>query len=497
MVAVVGGCAMAGGAIAQTALTNMSFAKVQKEVVESRQNLASVQDLSSVFKTVSKAVEPSVVSIQTRSVVPTAGGPPAGGLERFFGPNGMPDQSPGMAMGTGSGVILEVSGDGGYILTNNHVVANANSVEVTLSDGRVISDAKVVGTDPRTDLAVVRIKADRLIAAGWGESSTLEKGDWVLAFGSPFGYVGSMTAGIVSALNRQVGILGEMGYEDFIQVDAAINPGNSGGPLVNTRGEVVGINTAIASRTGSFNGLGFAVPSRLAKPVFEKLKSDGRVMRGFLGVGIADVRSPDEETKQMVEATGFKGDNGVLVSRVSSDAPAAGKLEPGDIVTEISGKTVKNMAELREIIAATKPGTSVKMKVFRDGKDAQVDVTVGEQPDELASVRPTSGQPQRGEQRTPSEFVQGLTMQSLNDDLKARTGVEGLEAGAVITQVVPRSAAAQAGLRPGDVITRINGKNVTSATDAAEILREAEAGKGVRLSVTNREGSRFVMITQK
>jgi serine protease Do len=486
VLAVIGSGAAIGGGLTQAWISNANFARAQQVVSEAKQNLATVQDLSNVFKTVSKAVEPSVVSIQTRSAVPTSGMP------QFFG---IPDGQGPMAMGTGSGVILEVTGDGAFVLTNNHVVANANSLEVTLYDGRVISDAKVIGTDPRTDLAVVKIRADKLIAASWGDSRSLEKGDWVLAFGSPFGYVGSMTAGIVSALNRQVGILGEFGYEEFIQVDAAINPGNSGGPLVNTRGEVIGINTAIASRTGAFNGLGFAVPSRLARPVFESLKSDGRVQRGYLGVGIADVRSNDDVTRQRVEATGFKGESGVFVDRVGSDTPAAGILEPGDIVTQIDGKPVATMNELRERIALTKPGTEVKFKVFREGKDIEVAIKVGEQPDESAVARATGGP--RGEPRRPSEFVQGLTMQSLSPDLVERLGVSGVDEGAAITQVAPGSAAFQAGLRPGDVITRVNGRPVSSAADAAEAIRSAETARAIRLNVTNREGSRFVMITQR
>ncbi len=497
MLAVVGGCALAGGALAQTAISEVSFARVQKEVVDAKQNLASVQDLSTVFKTVSRAVEPSVVSIETRSVVPAVGG-----IERFLPPDmAGPDQGGGgggggMAMGTGSGVILEVSGDGAFILTNNHVVANANSVKVTLSDGRIIPDAKVVGTDPRTDLAVVRIRADKLIAANWGESTGLEKGDWVLAFGSPFGYVGSMTAGIVSALNRQVGILGNLGVEDFIQVDAAINPGNSGGPLVNTRGEVIGINTAIASRTGSFNGLGFAVPSKIARPVFETLKTDGKVQRGYLGVQIADVSDQDERTRNVVAATGFKGQSGVFVGEVGRDAPAFGVLQPGDIITVIEGKEVRSMKDLRERVAATKPGTALKMRVFREGKDADVEVKVGEQPDAMAAFRGSPGQ--RNEPRqSAGEFVQGLTLRNFNENVGRRIGVEGVENGAVIEEVVPGSAPFNAGLRQGDVITRVNGKPVATAAEAAEVLRAADATKGVRLNVTNSQGSRFVMITPR
>ncbi|MEM6315767.1 MAG: trypsin-like peptidase domain-containing protein, partial [Planctomycetota bacterium] len=243
-----------------------AFRQSLAETNDARARLASIGDLSAVFRDVSAAVEPSVVDIITRRSTASPGGPP-------------------LEVGNGSGVIIDIDGGRAWIVTNNHVVSNATQIIVTLADGREIDNARVIGTDPPTDLAVIEINAPRLIAAEWGESERLGKGDWVLAFGSPFGYVGSMTAGIVSEVGRstrdrrrgRLGILGRGSYENFIQTDAAINPGNSGGPLVDLTGRVVGINTAIASRSGGFDGIGFAIPTSMARPIFEQLRETGRV----------------------------------------------------------------------------------------------------------------------------------------------------------------------------------------------------------------------------
>jgi serine protease Do len=255
---------------------------------------------------------------------------------------------------------------------------------ITLNDGRQITKAKVVSTDPKSDLAVVKMEADHLIAAKWGDSDQLEKGDIIMAFGSPFGYVGSMTHGIVSALNRQAGILGQNGYENFIQVDAPINPGNSGGPLVNLHGEVVGINTAIASRSGSFQGIGFAIPSNQAKPIYEQLKTGSKIVRGFIGATIQDVSA----NVQLAQSFGFTGTTGVLVQDLYSDnSPAAGKLQHGDIVTAINGKNVETGQQLRNIVAATKPGEMLKFTISREGKTEEVSIKVGEQPENPSAMR--------------------------------------------------------------------------------------------------------------
>lgn len=491
-----------GGVVSQTILNNAAFARTEREVESARQQLSETGDLSNVFKTVNHALEPSVVSISTKQVVPGTAMNPF----RFFRGPGIPQMpdSPddggdddgsggggGIAQGTGSGVIMEVDGSDAYVLTNNHVVDKANELEVTLSDGRIIKDVKVVGVDPRTDLAVVKVHGDKFISAKWGDSSKLEKGDWVMAFGSPLGYVGSMTHGIISALDRQVGILGPAGFEQFIQTDAAINPGNSGGPLVSTKGEVIGINAAIASRSGGFQGIGFAIPSNIAKPVFESLKSSGHVTRGFLGIGIADITAGDEQMQDQIKATGYTGKTGVFVNQVSADAPAQGKLMPGDVITALNSKPVTTLRDFRETVAAAKPGTDMTFTVFRDGKNQDVSLKLGEQPDTVKMADTIRAMP------GTDKVMQGLTLQDLTRRTARLHGVEGVASGALVTQVAPGSAAAKAGLRPGDVITRINGTAVTTASEAEAALGSAKGDKPVKLTVSNKEGSRFVLMTVK
>ena len=342
---------------------DVQFARADARVQATSSELQSVRDLSSVFRDVGKVVEPSVVQIEVHKTVKnTAQQNPNDQLRRFFKDHGLqgpnipaPDQGDDNGngddnqaapddgteeIGTGSGVIIETDGSTAYILTNNHVAGGATEMTITLADGRVIKGGKTIGADAKADLAVVKITAEHLIPAKWGDSDLLDRGDWVLAFGSPFGYVGSMTHGIVSALNRQAGILGNQGYENFIQVDAPINPGNSGGPLVNIHGEVVGINTAIASRSGAFSGIGFAIPSDQAHSIYTMLKEKGHVTRGWLGVSIEDVqRNPD-----LAHSFGYDGDTGVLVQQVINGTPSFGKLQEGDIITRVQRQAGRQRA---------------------------------------------------------------------------------------------------------------------------------------------------------
>ncbi|MBC8107821.1 MAG: PDZ domain-containing protein [Anaerolineae bacterium] len=494
---------------------DVQFARAAQEVETNRAQLANIQELSNVYRQVAKVVGPSVVKIDVRKTI--RGGrrlqsmiPPN---MRGFVPengsdgngNGEDDITPSpeddlQQIGEGSGVIMETDGSTAYILTNNHVAGGATDIRVTLADGREIDDAKVIGADPKSDLAVVRIQADRLIPARWGNSDYLEKGDLILAFGSPFGYVGSMTHGIVSALNREsVGIQGSnIAYENFIQVDAPINPGNSGGPLVNLKGEVVGINTAIASRTGTFNGIGFAIPVKMAKPVYEQLKAKGKVVRGWLGVEIHGVG--EAEFRDEAKSTGYTGEKGVIVSRVLSGAPSAGKLQPSDIITHINGKDVESRSQLRNEIAMIPPGTEVKLTVFRDGKTIEVPVKIGEQPSDLLARAIPNGAPERpANDGTASAENLGVQLATVNDELLERFGLAntpGLK-GALITNVQQSSPAAQAGIRPGDVITRIGSERVTNAQSAATALAKQDLTKGMRVFVTNKDGERFVFVKQK
>ena len=483
---------------------DVQFARAEQQVEASRQQIASVQDLASVYKAVGKAVEPSVVSIDITKTIKNPHNNDM--LRKFFrdrNGDGQPDMPDGFQMpdtpdefqaqGTGSGVIMEVDGSTAYICTNNHVAGGATEMDVTLWDGRVIKGAKLVGADPKSDVAVIKIQADHLIPAKWGDSDKLEKGDIVMAFGSPLGYVGSMTHGIISALHRQAGVIsGQFAYENFIQTDAPINPGNSGGPLVDLQGNVVGINTAIATRSGGFQGIGFAVPANQAKYVYDALKTKGKVVRGWLGVEIADVAKLHDEAA----AVGYKGDQGILVKGSLKNTPASGKLQPGDVITSINSKKVGTVQELRNQIAATAPGTEVTLGVFRDSKDADVKIKLGEQPesdeDMLASRAGGSGNADRNPQLSAETL--GLRLAAPSDDLEQRFNLDQGTQGAVVTSVRAGSPGAMVGLRAGDVITRIDNKPIASPEDVSSALAKKDLAKGVKLMVSNRDGSRFVFI---
>jgi serine protease Do len=513
----VAGTAIGTGFFGFNFVQNSQFARAEEQVQTSREALKKADDLSSVFRFVGKAVEPSVVNI---NVTKKSNNAQQGNrfrnlpfdrdqLRRFFPDrdgDGQPDipdfDSPEEAPelhGTGSGVIMEVSDGYGWILTNNHVAGDASQMEITLSDGRKFTSAALVGADKKTDLAVVKVKADRLIPAKWGDSSELQKGDWVMAFGSPFGYVGSMTHGIVSALNRtNVGILGRQGYENFIQVDAPINPGNSGGPLVNTRGEVVGVNTAIASRTGAFSGIGFAIPSNQAKFVYESLKKSGHVTRGWLGVSISDVATD----VPLAQSFGYQGTTGVLVGQTMPNTPATGKLKAGDIITGFNGHDVKNVQELRNEVAATSPNTDVKLNVFRDGKDEMVTLKLGEQPDNvfMASLPGKNKDHHNGAMPEADAGKIGLRLASPSDELLKQYDLADIKQGAVVTAVERNSLAAKAGITVGDVITKVGKTDVKNAQEANEALQGVDLKKGVRLYITTKEPgsdqimSRFVFV---
>jgi serine protease Do len=492
------------------------FARADDQVETARGDLQKAQDLADVFRAVGKAVEPSVVSIEVHKTVAGAHQHMNEDFLRRFFPNipqngngngddqqdqpdnADPNQQPGdeEEVGEGSGVIMDASDGYGYILTNNHVAGGASKMIVTLYNGDVIKDAKLMGADPKSDLAVVRIKADHLIPAKWGDSDQLEKGDWICAFGAPFNFVGSMTHGIVSALNRQnVGIIDQQSgfsYENFIQVDAPINPGNSGGPLVNIHGEVVGINTAIATRSGGFQGIGFAIPSNQAKTVYGDLKTDGKVVRGWLGVSIGDVA----KNADIAKSFGYTGDNGVLVEETFPNTPAFDKLQNRDIITSFDGKAIDNVQQLRDMVADTKPDTKVTLSVFRDGKNQDVDVTIGNQPDDVAAAlghAPDNGQQPAPEAAAPTTAA-GMTLATLDKATAAKLGLEPKTTGAVITDVAKGSAAAKKGLQPGDVITMVGNDHVKTAAAAVAALTKADLDKGIVLYVASPDGSRFVFL---
>ena len=512
------GCAIASVLTLSGAVSIVAWPEnAQAEVKVSGEAAATLNDLSKEFRQVAKAVEPSVVNIKVRKVIEAPKGRAGANgapnpmqdpfFRRFMDPNGDGDSDgdggpgfPGMPfpgqggelIGQGSGVIMEVQGKTAYIVTNNHVAGDADEIEVVLNDGRTITNGKLVGSDPRTDIAVLKIEADNLKAANWGNSDEVEKGDWVLAFGSPFGYVGSMTHGIVSALNRTDLQIIPQGYEQFIQIDAPINPGNSGGPLANIRGDVIGINTAIASRTGGFQGIGFAIPSNLARQIANTLKDNGKIVRGWLGVGIASV--DEGENRQVARSFGYKNDTGVLVQQVFPNTPAYEQLKEGDVITKLDGKDIADSNALRNRIAMLAPGTEVSMAVFRDGKDETVKIKLGDQPANLAAVDKeggAEGQPDAARNGSPR---MGVTLQDVSPDLARRLGLKPDQEGALVTKVEPRSAAAKANVRVGDVITKVGPQAVRSAFEALSAIKKSDLRAGVRLYIVGREGSRFVFV---
>ena len=474
-----------------------------------QKQMNQAEDLATVFRDIGKKVEPSVVEIVVHKTVKGPKGIPLPDdmLRRFFpnqpGQPNQPNQPDGPdngggggdegtfeQVGTGSGVILEVDGKTGYILTNNHVACGASEMTVTLADGRRIDDAKLVGADPKSDLAVVKIESEDLHAANWGDSTSLQQGDWIMAFGSPFGYVGSMTHGIVSALNRtNVGILGKQGYEDFIQVDAPINPGNSGGPLVNLHGDVVGINTAIASRSGGFQGIGFAIPINEAKFVYHQLKDHGKVTRGWLGVAIGDIaRQPD-----VARGLGYQKSVGVLVEQTLPNTPATGKLQEYDVITAINGQPVANVTQLRNVIATQAPGSTVTLNVFRDSKNQDVQIKLGEQPENmLASQNEVVTPHQQGAQKSAEAL--GMSLSTPTADLAEKYGLGDKSDGAVVTAVAPKSAAEKAGLQVGDVITQVDRKPVKTAQDASGLIGKHAGKTPILLYVTNSDGGHIVAV---
>ena len=420
------------------------------------------------FAPVLKPALPAVVNISSTRVVKPPQSPffnnPFFG--RFFG-----GQAPAelRQRGLGSGVI--VSPDG-YILTNNHVVDQATEIKVVLPDKRQFKGT-VVGTDPKTDVALVKIGATSLPTLTLGDSSKIEVGDYALAIGDPFGIGETATMGIVSATGR--GNLDIEDYEDFIQTDAAINPGNSGGALINARSELIGINTAIlAGNGGAGQGIGFAIPINMARYVMEAILKHGRVVRGYLGVSIQEV------TPDIAKAFNVPAEKGALVGDVSPDGPAAkAGLKRGDVIEEINGEPVTGPNDLKLKIASMPPGSVVHLKVNRNGQERDIPVTLGELPEKAAKgPSDTSGD---------NSPMRGAQVDELTPDIAHQLGLPPNTKGVVVTDVDPGSSAADAGLRPGDVIQEINHKPVTSVRDYQQALRQA--GKGPVVLSVNRQGT--------
>jgi serine protease Do len=418
-----------------------------------------------------KKVAPSVVNIYSTVTIHERPNPHLSDplFRRFFGEDfgGQTQPRTHREQSLGSGVI--VSPDG-YILTANHVVEGADKVKVALASGEKEFDAKVIGNDPATDTAVLKVDGKNLPAITIADSDKLEVGDVVLAIGNPFGVGQTVTMGIVSALGR--GGFGINNYENFIQTDAAINLGNSGGPLVDAEGRLVGINAWIISDSGGSQGLGFAVPINMARYAMERLISDGKVTRGYLGLAL----QPDM-TPELAKQFNLPNMNGALVADVVPDSPA-GKagFKEGDFVTEFNGQKVKDMRQLRLVVSQTAPGKKVTLRILRDGKEKTLTATLGEMPkDELA--RNGQMQPgQRGQSKT--DALDGVEVTDLDAQARREADVPSKVRGALVTKVDEDSNAAEAGLRTGDVIIEINRQPVRSADDAVAL---SEKGKGERI----------------
>ncbi|HTN70453.1 MAG TPA: DegQ family serine endoprotease [Methylomirabilota bacterium] len=429
------------------------------------------------FASLAKKLGPAVVNVSTTQIRKTAqqGSSPFGDddslnqfWQRFFG--GPVPRGPQRQQGLGSGFIIDRDGT---IVTNYHVVDGAEKIVVTLSDGRSF-DGKVLGKDQKTDVAVIKISAPQdLPTAPLGDSDRVEVGEWVMAIGNPFGLDHTVTSGIVSAKGRHIGA---GPYDDFIQTDASINPGNSGGPLINMRGEVVGINTAIFSGTGGNIGIGFAIPTNLVKELLPQLKDKGKVVRGFVGVAIQKM------TPDLADSLGLKQPSGALVADVTKGGPAerAG-VKTGDVIVEFNGKEIKDSTDLPLQVARTAPGKTVPVKVLRAGKEMTLSLAVGEVKETKEVVA------------SSSEGNLGLAVQPVTPEIAESLGLDRAD-GIVITSVKPGSPADDAGLQQGDVIAEVNHRPVRTVSDYERAVTESGKNKTLLFLVRRGEGSMFLAL---
>jgi serine protease Do len=455
-------------------------------------SVESLRDSSKAFAAIAESVSPSVAFIRVEGDVPDRTMAPFESpfddefFRRFFGDqfprSPRPQQPPGQrrTLGQGSGFVFAVHdgvlSDTTYLITNNHVVENADKIAVTFPDGREFS-AKITGRDPKSDVAVIEIETSEIPPLPLADSSKLDVGEWVVAIGNPFGLSHTLTVGVVSAKGRtSVGI---NDYEDFIQTDAAINPGNSGGPLVNLDGEVVGINTAIFSRSGGYMGIGFAIPSDLAKGIAEQLIATGSVTRGLLGVVIQPL------TSDLAKSFGVEPDRGILIAQVNADSPAdkAG-LKAGDIIVEHAGRPVADIGDFRNKIALTPPGTRQSIIVVRDGKRRELSVTIGEQDDDISLAGTASA----------SAEDLGITVQALTPLLAEQFDVEP-GTGVVVSDVTPGSIGALAGIRTGTLILEVDRKAVSSPREFEKAVAAASTERRVLLLVSIDQVQRYVALS--
>jgi serine protease Do len=434
---------------------------------------------SNTFRQVAAAVGPAVININTVTVVrgPATGPGPRSPMEEFFGEEffrrffGGPREFTQKSLG--SGVIVDPSG---IALTNAHVIESATDIEVVTAEGKK-HKAKVLGADTKSDLAVIRLQDGGVYpAARLGDSDQIQVGDWAIAIGSPFGFTQTVTAGIISAKGR---VLGQGPFDDFLQTDAAINPGNSGGPLVSMAGEVIGINTAIASRTGYSNGIGFAIPINLAKKIYTELTARGKVTRGWLGVSVQPL------TAELAQSFGTREEGGVLVADVMDGSPAEkGGLKSGDIIVDFNGKRVTAPSDLQRAVGLTGPGSTAKVRILRDKTERTVEIRIGEAPEETEAAAPGG--------KAKSQL--GLDVRPLTPEAARQLGVRGGD-GVVVAAVEDGSPAESAGIQAGDVIREVNRQRVRSITDFDRVTRGLKGGERVMLLLQRGNSSLFVAFT--
>jgi serine protease Do len=463
-----------------------SAATVSPPAGADTEELRVVKRASRAFADVAKKATPAVVFIQVEKTIEAGYGGPSSPLndpfgffgedflERFFGGRGGP-RAPRRfrQVGQGTGFLI---GKDGYILTNNHVVGDADKITVKLHDGREFA-AKRIGSDPRSEVAVIKIEASGLPFIEMGDSTALEIGEWVIAIGNPFGLSATLTVGVVSAKGRSN--IGIAEYEDFIQTDAAINPGNSGGPLLNIEGKAIGINTAIFSQSGGYMGIGFAIPIDMARLIKDQFVKHGKVVRGFLGVQLNREDIDDE----LAQSFGLKKAAGVLVAEVVKDSPAqkAG-IQNGDIILRLDGREVQDNSAFRNTVALLPPDNTVRMTVFRDGKEVEIKARVAPFPEDAATD-------------VADQLLEklGFSVQDLTPDLAARLGCAPGE-GVVVDNVAPGGAAANAGLHPGLLIVSLNRSPVASAEAFHKALAEASKNSRALMRVKHARHTWYVLL---
>ncbi|HXM09943.1 MAG TPA: Do family serine endopeptidase [Terriglobales bacterium] len=447
-------------------------------------SVGALLTLDRAMETLAARVTPAVVNVTVTSKgnAQQTGAEGMPDMQQFFGPDNpfgrqfnFPSQPQNrIEHGLGSGVIISPDG---YIVTNNHVIEGAVDIRVTMSN-RDVLPAKLVGADPLTDLAVIKVNGSNLPSVPFGNSANLHPGQTVLAFGNPYGYRFTVTRGIISALNRPNPDASDRRKPgEFIQTDAAINPGNSGGALVDARGELIGINTFLISSSGSFSGMGFAIPAQIVQPTVETLIRDGKVTHAFIGIQISDVTPDNAKFFHMNKA------EGALVSDVQADAPGAkAGLRTGDVITEIDGKPVTDAGQLQMIVGQKRPGDTIHLEVERDSKPTSVAVTLetlgGDKGAETANADHGKGR-------------WGLSLADLTPDVRNQVQVESSVHGAVVEDVKPGSPADNAGLQRGDVIMEVDRKPVKSAADVAQVLSNVPNGQDALVLVWSQGGSTF------